>query len=83
MIQIRIQQSESVLDEWLALNGCTTWAFITAWNPIDVEPHNLHKNKSRSADLLTALHHSNCIVLPGWGVPDDSLGDFHFSYFSI
>ena len=71
MVQIRIQQLHAVLDELLTLNDCTTWAFITAWNPIHVEAHDINSNKNRNAELLAVLHRSRYIVLPGWGIPDE------------
>ena len=70
MIQIRIHQSEVVLDEWLTINGYTTWVFITAWNPIGVPDHQLKQNIANNSALLTKLQQENRTVLPGWGIPD-------------
>ena len=70
MFQIRIGQKTPILDECLRLNRCTTWAFITAWNPNGSPEHDLEKNIERNARLLSALHQTDCIVLPAWGIPD-------------
>ena len=70
MIQIRIRQPTPVLDEWLILNGYTTWAFITAWNPIGVLEHQLEENIQRNKDLLSKLQELDVTILPGWGIPD-------------
>lgn len=70
MIQIRIHQPEVVLDEWLTINGYTTWAFITAWNPIGVPDHLLKQNIANNRALLKKLQRENRAVLPGWGIPD-------------
>ena len=70
MIQIRIHQSAPVLDEWMILNGYTTWAFITAWNPIGVLEHKLEENIKRNQGLLLKLQELDVTILPGWGIPD-------------
>ena len=52
MVSIRIHCLSPHLDELLVLNRCTTWAFITAWNPIDKEPHLLTDNVENNQSLL-------------------------------
>ena len=70
MVSIRIHCLSPHLDELLVLNRCTTWAFITAWNPIDKEPHLLTDNIVNNRALLRTLQQSTWIILPGWGIPD-------------
>lgn len=73
MIQIRIHQFSPQLDEWLILNRCTTWAFVTAWNPIDKAPHQLGDNVENNQVLLETLQQSGWIILPAWGIPDTQI----------
>ena len=70
MVSIRIHSPSPKLDELLILNHCTTWAFITAWNPIDKDPHRLTDNLDNNRRLLRVLQQSSWVVLPGWGIPD-------------
>ena len=81
-IQIRIGQPLSSLNKLLLVNGCQSWAIVTAWNPIEKsqiskgestessEPHPLKDNIANNRLLFSALREEGFIVLPAWGIPD-------------
>ena len=70
MFSIRVHCLSPQVDELLILNRCTTWAFITAWNPMGKSPHQLTDNIRNNQSLLETLQQSDWKVLPAWGVPD-------------
>lgn len=68
---IRIGSPTPVLDQWMVLNGVSSWAFLTAWNPIGKVAHDLPSNIDRNQRLLHQLQKSGYGPLPAWGLPDN------------
>ena len=69
-IQIRIDKHHPILDNLLTINGCRSWAFLTAWNP-DGRLCNPEENYRANRQMLTVLQQKQYIILTGWGVGDD------------
>lgn len=57
-------------ENWLSAKGCSSWAFITAWNPFS-QPLSVDENRGRNCRLATDLNRKGWQNYPGFGTGPD------------
>ena len=79
---IRLDGGNESLYEFLAETNATTWAFLTAYNPLGLElPAS--ENKIRQAELIEILERAKYIYFNGHGIGDDGLWEPEPSIFVL
>lgn len=58
-------------EKWLAAKGCSSWAFITAWNPFS-RPLPAEENRVRNNQLADELNRNGWLTYPGFGAGPDA-----------
>ena len=70
IIRLRIGRRSLPLDRVMLRRGATSWAFITAYNPVSI-PQSLEANKLAQGKLRRAIRRRGLTFWVGEGVGDD------------
>ena len=69
-LRLRIGEPNAQLERFLQEQGCTTWAYLTAYNPRGV-PVSAERNRALQEDLIALLEKNGHRYFLGEGKGDD------------
>ncbi len=69
-LQLRIEEENWDLEEFLIDNNAFSWAFISAWNPFS-KPLSLSENEIRHSKLKNFAKNKQWVFTEGFGVPQN------------
>jgi hypothetical protein len=71
VLPLRIGKTDAQMDRLLESHGCTTWAFVSAWNPMS-QPAPRAKNEAAHQCLVSTVEAQGWPYYAGHGTGDRS-----------